>query len=310
MQRRVFLRGAGAAALATCVLPRAARAAAARPAVAVTMDDFNFADAPMFPAAERNRRILAALAAHKAHAAAFVIGRNAESEPHRAMLADWAKAGHMIGNHTYSHPSYPSTPFDEFGADAAKADALLAKLPGFERVFRFPYLKEGDTPEQRDRMRAWLRERGYRNGHVTIDASDWYVDSRMRKRIEARPNADLAPYRDFYLAHIWERAQYYDGLARQTLGRTVRHTLLVHFNLLNALFLGDLLGMFEQKGWDVIDAREAFRDPVFKAEPKTVPAGESLIWALAKESGRAAVPLRYPAEDGEYEKPKMDALGL
>jgi hypothetical protein len=35
-----------------------------------------------------------------------------------------------------------------------------------------------------------------------------------------------------------------------------------------------------------------------------------LIWALAKKSGRFDNVLRYPAEDGEYEKPFMDKLGL
>jgi hypothetical protein len=55
---------------------------------------------------------------------------------------------------------------------------------------------------------------------------------------------------------------------------------------------------------------DAFRDPVFKQEPKIVPAGKSLVWALAKESGRFEDRLRYPGEDGEYEKARMDALGL
>jgi hypothetical protein len=41
-----------------------------------------------------------------------------------------------------------------------------------------------------------------------------------------------------------------------------------------------------------------------------VPAGESLIWALAKESGRFQDRLRYPGEDGVYEEPKMNTLGL
>ena len=94
------------------------------------------------------------------------------------------------------------------------------------------------------------------------------------------------------------------------LKRDVKHTILMHFNLLNALFLGDLIDMFRGKGWQVIDAVDAFRDPVFFAQPKIVPAGESIIWALAKETGRFDKVLRYPGEDGEYETPKMDKLGL
>jgi hypothetical protein len=44
--------------------------------------------------------------------------------------------------------------------------------------------------------------------------------------------------------------------------------------------------------------------------PKIVPAGESLIWALAKETGKFDKVLRYPGEDSEYENAKMDKLGL
>jgi hypothetical protein len=68
--------------------------------------------------------------------------------------------------------------------------------------------------------------------------------------------------------------------------------------------------MFKRKGWRLIDAEDAYKDSVFYAMPKIAPAGESLIWALAKETGRFDKLLRYPAEDGEYEKPAMDALGL
>jgi hypothetical protein len=68
--------------------------------------------------------------------------------------------------------------------------------------------------------------------------------------------------------------------------------------------------MFKGKGWKLIDAEEAFSDPIFSAQPKITPAGESIIWAVAKETGKFEDVLRYPGEDGEYEKPKMDRLGL
>lgn len=67
---------------------------------------------------------------------------------------------------------------------------------------------------------------------------------------------------------------------------------------------------FEKAGWEWISAEKAFEDPVFRHEPQTLPAGESLVWALAAESGKFKDRLRYPGEDNVYEKPKMDALGL
>jgi hypothetical protein len=45
-------------------------------------------------------------------------------------------------------------------------------------------------------------------------------------------------------------------------------------------------------------------------QPNILPAGESLIWALAKQSGKFDSELRYPGEDDVYENPRMDALKL
>ncbi len=171
-------------------------------------------------------------------------------------------------------------------------------------------MKEGETAAKRDEIREFLGLHGYSVGHVTIDTSDWIIDERLRKRLTTDPSADLAPYRQYYLDHMWDRAVYYDDLSRKVTGRSVTHTILMHFNLLNALFLGDLIAMFKTKGWPVIDAITAFKDPVFNAKPKIVPAGESILWALAKETGRFDKLLRYPGEDGDYETAKMDKLRL
>jgi hypothetical protein len=84
----------------------------------------------------------------------------------------------------------------------------------------------------------------------------------------------------------------------------------VHHRLLNALFLGDVLEMFQKRGWELISTSQAYQDPVYQRQPNILPAGESLIWALAKESGNFDSVLRYPGEDDTYENPKMDALGL
>ncbi|HVF50782.1 MAG TPA: polysaccharide deacetylase family protein [Pyrinomonadaceae bacterium] len=284
--------------------------AAKRPQVAVTLDDFVVFDTPLLSKTARNEALLAALRKHKLQAAMFVAGRYVDKESNMDLVRRWDAEGHMIANHTYSHSHYPDADFQKFTADILRNEALLKPLPRFRKFLRFPYLKEGDTAQQRDRIRAFMRQHGYRNGHVTIDASDWYVDERLRQRLKENERADIKPYRDFYLSHIWERAAYYEDLSQKVLGRSVKHTLLLHHNLLNGLFLGDVLQMFRDKGWQLLNAEEAYTDPVFSRSPNIAPAGESLVWALAKETGKFEKSLRYPAEDGTYEKPKMDALGL
>jgi peptidoglycan/xylan/chitin deacetylase (PgdA/CDA1 family) len=278
---------------------------------------FTFDDGPalgqkvMLDAQGKNRAILEALREAHVQSCLFVAGhRCLESPEGVALVRAWGEAGHLIANHTYSHGSFHSekTTVEDFEADFLRNDALIRGLPGYTRWFRFPYLKEGNTEARRDRMRAFLKAQGYRNGNVTIDASDWYYDGELQKRLEARPGLDLAPWRKAYLDHIWDRARYYDGLARATQGRSIAHVLLLHHNLTSALFLGDAIRMFRENGWKVVSPAEAYRDPVYALEPRVVPAGESLLWSLAKEKGLPG--LRYPGEDDRYEKPILERLGL
>jgi len=68
--------------------------------------------------------------------------------------------------------------------------------------------------------------------------------------------------------------------------------------------------MFESKGWQLIASETAFQDAVFQSQPDIVPAGESIIWQIARASGKFESRLRYPGEDSQYEKAKLDKLGL
>jgi peptidoglycan-N-acetylglucosamine deacetylase len=86
--------------------------------------------------------------------------------------------------------------------------------------------------------------------------------------------------------------------------------LILHHNLAAALFLDALIKYFEKNGWEVMDTDKAYQDKIYDEVLDTVPAGESLIWTLAKKSGKFEKVLRYPAEDSEYEKTLMDKLGL
>lgn len=312
MNRRTFTKSLAlsATALGLGGVPSLAKPAA--PQFSITMDDFHWQNAVKLTGVERNEAILNTLQSNSIKAALFVIGRNIDSDEGKQLLAPWDKAGHLIGNHTYSHQSYaaPNTVVADYLQDILRAEELLKPFPRFQKYFRFPALKEGETIEKRDAMRAFLAEHNYRVGHVTIDNSDWVIDMRLTARLKKDPGADVKPYRDFYLEHMWARAEYYDKLARRVLDRPVKHAVLVHFNLLNGLFLNDVIAMLKSKGWQPIDAAEAFTDPVFAAKPNILPAGESIVWSLAKEKGTIAKSLRYPAEDGDYENARMNRLKL
>jgi peptidoglycan-N-acetylglucosamine deacetylase len=304
--RRTFLGGLlglGAASALSAVRPR-------RPGLAITIDDFDLSDSHLLTGAERDAKIRATLARHHIQAAGIVAGKNVHAPMSDQVLNSWSNEGHIIGNHSFSHAYSGAQDPDAYMADILKCEALLRGYSGFRKLFRYPFLAEGKTAEARDGLRQRLRAHGYRIGHVTIDASDWYVDARLNKRLTADPKADLAPYRQFYLDQLWDRATFYDGLAQKLFGGSIDHTLLLHHRLTTALFLDDALKMFRNRGWRLIDAGKAFASPIYALEPNSLPSGQRLIWAVAKERGGYDSILRYPGEDGDYEAPKMDALGL
>lgn len=312
MNRRQFTRLAGLCCCTVGAVKLTAFQKSDRPQIALTMDDFNWQNPIYQDATSRNKSILDTLNSHSLKAALFVIGRNIESGEGKKLLAAWNSSGHLIGNHTYSHQNLnaPTMSVQVYNDDILRAEKLLSEFTGFKKYFRFPMLKEGDTVAKRDEVRSFLDQHKYRVGHVTIDTSDWLITSRLTDRLRADPSADVKPYRDFYLSHMWDRAQYYDSLSRRVAGRPVKHTILTHYNLLNGLFLNDLIEMFKEKGWQWIDAADAFTDPVFAAKPKVLPAGESIVWALAKADGTIAKTLKYPAEDGDTIAEEMKKLGL
>ncbi len=270
--------------------------------VAITIDDFNV------KSPEGDQKILDALARHKLSATLFVACKYLDKPMAKARLSYWEQAGHSVANHTYSHWFYDEKGFDLFSADVLRCHEMIKNSPAFTPLFRFPYLKGGKTAEQRDSIQSYLKKLGYRNGYVTIDASDWYVSQKLEEAIAKNPKVNIKPYRDYYLKHMWERTVYYDNLGKKHWKKPLKHTVLIHHNLLNALFLDELIQMYKNKGWKIIASKEAFQDPIFDEVPAVLPHGESILWLLAKKYGDKTI--RYPGEDSEFEKKEMDKLGL
>lgn len=261
-------------------------------------------------AANLNTSMIKALAEEKVRSIFYVAGTRVDSDEGLRLVQEWADAGHRIASHGYAHLNLNSSEVTlaAFIDDAKRNEGVLARFQPWDKRFRFPYLKEGDTEQKRDGFRQWLQLNGYASGAVSIDASDWYYNRRLLDWLERNPGQYPAAFRKPYLDHLLDRAQYYAGLAKNTLGRDVDHVLLLHTNAINAYFLADVIRMFRAAGWEIIDPDVAYQDAVYAMQPASLPAGESIIWSLAKE---AETPnLRYPAEDGRYEEPKLDALGL
>jgi len=285
-----------------------------KPKVSFTFDDGITNDILGYKFEDWNKMILTALEKEGLTAAFFVTGSNKLDEKGRYLLDSWSRAGHLIANHTFTHPSFNNekVSVEDFEKELLNTDRIISTYDTYTKLFRFPYLKEGNTEEKINGFRKVLSQHGYQNGHVTIDASDWYVNNQLIKflRKEIADTIEVVKYKEYYLQHILERAHFYDSLAYQMTNRRIPHTLLLHHNLTSALFLDDLIERFQEEGWEIVHAQEAFQDDFFDHVPTTNPAGESLVWSMAKETGKYEDILRYPAEDSQYEIPKMKKLGI
>ncbi len=280
--------------------------------LAITLDDGPALDpTPHLSAAARNEALLKAFKAKGVQVGLFVNGIHGGDTPEgRRWLETWGRQGHLLGNHTYRHTNLDRVGQAAYREDFRKGDAFVRTLPGFAPFFRFTYLKEGADPARRDGMRQELAKAGYRNAHVTISTFDWLVDERLRAALKDKPNLDLAPYRTFYLQHLHKLARHYQELGLLVTGREIPHVLLLHHNLLNALLMEDVLETFQKNGWKLLSPREAYQDPIYAREPRTLATGESFLWQLAMEGHREGPVLTRLEQFYEAEKALMQELGL
>ena len=315
LSRRSIL-AAGAAGLTALSLPSCKRSSSVTPRISITMDDFNLPANPRLEVGPRNEAILDAFDAFGLKAAGFVTGSFVDSAQGRAVVQSWSDRGHMLGNHTFTHSHASRTDIDEYKADILRNHEFMKDYAGYQKVFRFPYLDEGGLSnggsiERRDDYRKFLKDNGFKNGAVTLSPSDWYITDRLEKALKVNPDMDVTPYRDFYIDHSLTIARYTQSIATDLGVSGIPHTLLVHHNILNGLFMGDLLKAFADEGWEFVDAKTAFEHPVFDAAPYTPNRGRSLIRVMEQEATEygESKPRPYPYAEKKLSD-IMDGLGL
>lgn len=280
--------------------------------IAFTFDDGDTSSYKGFPFEVWNNSILSTLDKYQLKAILYAHGKNKLNEKGRLILKSWNDRGHLIGNHSFAHKNYshPKATFQWFKDDFLKNDSIIRSYSNYVKLYRFPYLKQGETKEKVDSVKQLFSQLNYKIGHVTIDASDWYINGRLIKYIQSGETEKLDKFKSYYIKHLYNRAFYYDSLASIFCSEKIRHTILLHHNLAAALFLDDLIQFFIAQGWQVIDADEALKDEFYTRESTLLPSGESLVWSIAREYPELKKSLRFPAEDGSYEKALMDSLGL
>lgn len=253
--------------------------------VALTFDDVPFGSTSLYNSDRRTSELIRKIKRLKLPRALIFahpcLGKN--SQLTLRQIKKYHDSGHIIGNHTCSHPRLDDVGFDVFAADAAKADKLLAPLMSNQKFFRFPMLNEGSDLDVRDKMRAWLSENGYRNGMVSADNEDQFFSARVNTAKRLNKKINLAKVKTLFIDHIISALECDDQLAKQLLGRSPKHVMLLHERDITVMFLEDLVAELRARGWKIIDVMDAYTDKMYFESPKNTFAGYGIVSQLVFE---------------------------
>lgn len=271
---------------------------AARGQIALTFDDAPTGQGTLLSGPERTRMLIEGLSEGGVSGAMFfVLTRHITDEADAARLRAYTDAGHVLANHSHSHAWLRETQAATYLQDIDRAADILADYDSVAAFFRFPYLDEGNTPERRLAVQDGLRARGLQNGYVTVDTYDWYMQSMLNDAVSAGHDIDMDVLGAVYVDALLQGIEFYDDVAKDQLGRSPRHVLLLHENDLAALFVPDLIAALRATGWDIIPAQDAFDDPISQIVPATEFNGQGRIAAIAHAQGLPRRDLVSPMEE-------------
>lgn len=269
--------------------------------VAVTVDDLP-AHGPLLPGADRvhlaQRFIEVFQTHHLPPVFGFVNGIRAAEEPaSQRVLSVWTKAGNHLGNHTYSHVSLDAVALPAYFADLERGEAILdVEEPTWRslKVFRYPFLFEGNTSEKREGVRRYLSAHGYAVAEVSVEADDWAFNRPFVRCAQQGNRSALDKLqRRFIEVHVAELESMV-RLTRALAGHDVRQILLLHLGTADADALDKLLTSYEQAGVRWISLPDALADPFYALDPGVpFPFGAAFPYLVAKSRGVAAPPPIY-----------------
>lgn len=226
--------------------------------IAITIDDAPMGSSQLFTGMERTKKIIDSLQGYRA--GIFVIGENLTTKDGRNRLKLYNEAGHMIGNHTYSHYTCRKVSAEKFIKDIDKTHELIKDYSNFKPIFRYPYLDECKTQEKKMKVGSYLAGKGYVNGYVTIVTLDWHMNNLLQKAIKHGKKVDYLKLKKIYLESMMEYVNFYYKVYLDRLGYSPPHSLLLHENDLNALYLADLIDILKEDGWEIINPEDVYSD--------------------------------------------------
>jgi peptidoglycan/xylan/chitin deacetylase (PgdA/CDA1 family) len=273
--------------------------------VALTFDDLPaHSDIPVsLTRAEIARRILAALKAHNVpQAYGFINAGKLEKVPEdKEVLTLWRTAGYPLGNHTYTHMDLATNSADAFEANVAANEPMLKQLmPAADwHWFRYPFLREGDTPEKHAAVREYLLKDGYKIAQVTLDFEDYAWNGPYARCLAKNDAESLKWLEDSYMATASEYLDLGQKEAKLIFGHDIQHVLLLHIGGFETVMLPRLLDLLQQKGFHFVTLQEAESDAAYQVNPAPLQVWDGTLLDQIMDARKLAYP---PHQEKPMEK--------
>ena len=185
-------------------------------------------------------------------------------------MAEWGKRNYVtIGNHTFTHPWYSESVFENFTQEIGKNQKVIAayipigkKEPKF---FKFPFNDLGKDSLQNTRIKQWLGDNGYVIAPYTVESEDYIFNTIYEYYLKNNEPAKADSIGRLYVTKTMEFFTYFEGLSEQMFNRPISQIYQSHDNILNTLYLPEILKQLKERGYTFISLQEALTDPAYKS---------------------------------------------
>lgn len=124
-------------------------------------------------------------------------------------------------------------------------------------------LHRGDTEQKHDDVLNYLKNKMYIIVPVTIDNDEWLFNQNYVEALKQNDHIKMLEIGEAYLDHMKTETKRNVDLAYEKFKRSVKHILLIHMNVINSVYLEDLLSWYQREGWEFISVPEALKDPIY-----------------------------------------------
>jgi peptidoglycan/xylan/chitin deacetylase (PgdA/CDA1 family) len=186
------------------------------------------------------------------------------------LLENWVKSGLDLGNHTYSHPDYNITSFQDYCKDILKGETVTRKILKQNgkplKYFRHPFLHMGNTKAKSDSLTDFLSKHGYKIAPVTIDNDDYLFALAYKRAYAAKDSILKLKIGHDYIIYMEKKLNYFEKQAVKLFGRNINQILLLHSSLLNSEYIDSLANMYRKNNYDFVSMDKTLEDEVYETK--------------------------------------------